>query len=92
MAFKGMDVDVLTNVHTQLTSLQGQLDTLIQSLTTQVNTAHENWKGNDSAQFESDWNSNHKGALTNASHAITAFAATLNKNIMAQDTVSSQYH
>ncbi|RNI22276.1 WXG100 family type VII secretion target [Flexivirga caeni] len=91
MAFKGMDVDILTGVHTQLTSLQGQLDTLIQQLTTQVNTAHEHWDGSDSTQFESEWASSHKVALTNASHAITSFASKLNSNIQAQEQTSSTY-
>ncbi|MBD2758113.1 WXG100 family type VII secretion target [Yimella sp. cx-573] len=88
MANKGMDTDIARGVHSQLTGLHGQLTNLISSIGSQVTTVHGAWDGADSIQFESEWSSVHRPALTNAASALEQFARTLMNNITTQETTS----
>lgn len=92
MANKGMDTDIARSVHTQLGGLHTQLTTLINNIGTQVSTVHGVWHGTDSTQFESEWSSVHRPALTNAANALEQFARTLMSNITNQETTSSTLH
>jgi len=73
----------------------GQLDTdqqtvtdLMQRVQASVNTLGQNWFGNDSSQFASDWAS-HSRQLQGAADAIAAMSRTARTQASDQQTTST---
>ncbi|MBT9258041.1 WXG100 family type VII secretion target [Phycicoccus sp. MAQZ13P-2] len=88
MARLGMDVDEVERVAGGLHQQSAALQQAISQITTLVNQAVHVWDGQDSRQFADWWNSQHKPALTKASHAIEELSRTAKKNAQDQRQVS----
>jgi hypothetical protein len=85
-----MDTDL---ANTQLSQLQAQgvdaVQTIINQLDSLLGQIADNWKGQDSLNFHSDWNSTLKTQLTNVHSSLTDFHSTFNRNIQDQVATSA---
>ena len=90
MALVGMDTDLATSQHTQL-STQGEqaIQQIIQTLDSLLGQIADNWRGNDSTNFHNDWQSTHRTQLSNIATSLGDFATTFNNNIQQQIQTSA---
>ena len=91
MAMEGMDISVMTGVHGKLVSLQGQLESVMSGLGSEVSTAAGAWKGPDSTQFENDWNSDYRPALSRLGTELQQYAQKVQQHIQRQQQTSATF-
>ena len=90
MARLGMDVDEVERISGQLGQQHGNLEQLINQVTTLVNSAVAAWDGQDAQHFQTTWNSQYKPNLTQASQAIQELSETAKRNAQEQREVSGR--
>lgn len=90
MALVGMDTDL---AQSQLSQLQNQGVDAVHAVITQLDALlgqiADNWKGQDSTSFHSDWNGNLKTQLANIQTQLADFHTKFNQNIQDQVATSA---
>ena len=85
---QGMQRDVVLTTAGQLDTDQQTVTELMQRTQASVNTLGQNWFGNDSSQFASDWAS-YSRQLQAAADAIAAMSRTARTQASDQQTTST---
>ena len=85
---QGMQREVVLTTAGQLDTDQQAVSDLMQRAQAAVNTLGQNWFGNDSSQFASDWAS-YSRALQTAADAIAAMSRTARTQASDQQTTST---
>ena len=91
MAWLGMNDD---EVSAQGNVLQQQAEAIRQLITKvdqEVDSLKQNWQGDDSKQFESEWTGTHRPELERAEKLLTEMKATIDREVAQQRDTSSQY-
>lgn len=88
MAMEGMDVEVVTGLHTQMSSLSQQLESIVTTMPGVVNHLEAAWRGADASRFVSEWPT-YQGQLQNALHALQAITQTTFVNLQQQEQASA---
>ena len=85
--FTGMDIEAVRNLATQMTQKAGEIDSLRQQLTGQLqNTA---WVGPDQQRFLSDWSGQYCTALNQVAEGLRDASARATKNANEQQQASA---
>jgi uncharacterized protein YukE len=90
MAFEGMDVDAVSGIYHQMTSLSQQLQSIVTSMPSLVNNLECAWKGPDAQQFAAQWPT-HQAHLQNALIGLEEICAHTQANLQQQEQTSSNY-
>jgi uncharacterized protein YukE len=90
MAFEGMDVDQVSNVYHQMTSLSQQLQTIATSMPRLVSELEGAWKGPDAQQFAAQWPT-HQAQLQNALTGLQEMCTHTQSNLQQQQQASNTY-
>lgn len=85
---QGMQREVVLTTAGQLDADQQRVADLMQRTQAAVNTLGQNWFGNDSSQFASDWAS-YSRQLQTAADAIAAMSKTARAQASDQQTTSA---
>jgi len=88
MAFEGMDVEVVSGIHTQMNNLCQQLQSVVTSMPSLVNNLEGAWKGPDAQQFAAQWPT-HQAQLQNALNGLHEICAHTQANLQQQQQTSS---
>ena len=84
--FTGMDIAAVRTLSQQLTAKAGDIRSLMQQLTTQLNNTQ--WVGPDQAQFLGDWQGQHCTALNNVISGLEDASARASRNADEQENAS----
>ena len=68
--WEGMNVDVVENQARQLQHLAEQTKQLISKIDGEIARLAENWHGDDSKRFHTEWEGQHKQALTQSAQIL----------------------
>lgn len=87
--WEGMNVDVVEQQARQLQQLAEQTKQLIQKIDGEVRRLAENWRGDDSKKFESEWEGQHKQSLTRSSQILEEMGQTATQQAQQQKQTSA---
>jgi uncharacterized protein YukE len=87
MAFIGMDVDAVRNLANQLNSKADEIDTIMNTLSSQLDGTQ--WVGTDADGFRSDWQGTHRAQLSAVAGALRDAATQATGNASQQDSTSA---
>jgi uncharacterized protein YukE len=88
MAFEGMDVEVVSGLHTQMNNLCQQLQGIAAAMPGLVSNLEGAWKGPDAQQFAAQWPS-HQAQLQSAVNALHEICTITQANILQQQQASN---
>lgn len=86
--FTGMDIPAVRNLSKQLKSRAGEIQTISQQLTGQLNSTP--WKGPDREQFHGDWNGQYRQALNTVVQGLEQASVRAMRNANEQEQASSR--
>ncbi|TWP54054.1 hypothetical protein FKR81_00335 [Lentzea tibetensis] len=84
--FYGMDIEAIRGLATQLGSKADEIDTIANTLTTQIDGA--NWAGPDADTFRTDWATTYRAQLTAVATALRDASTRATGNANQQDETS----
>ena len=84
--FTGMDIAAVRTLSQQMTAKAGEIRTLMQQLTSQLNGTQ--WVG-DRERFVGDWQSQHCSALNNVIQGLEEAASRAMRNADEQEAASN---
>ncbi len=90
MAFEGMDVDQVSSVYQQMTSLSHQLQSIATSMPRLVSELENAWSGPDAKQFAAQWPT-HQAQLQNALSGLQEMCTHTQSNLQQQQQASNTY-
>lgn len=88
MAMEGMDVEVVTGLHTQMSGLSQQLESIVTTMPGVVHNLEAHWLGADASRFVSEWPT-YQSQLQNALHALQEITQTTYVNLQQQQQASA---
>lgn len=86
--FTGMDIQAVRNLAQQLQQKAGEIDSLRQQLTGQLDSTP--WVGADRERFHSDWTGQYSTALNQVAEGLRDASARATQNANEQEQASSR--
>jgi WXG100 family type VII secretion target len=89
MAFEGMDPDQVEQYGHQLLTESSNVEHLMQTIGSHVNSLAASWQGSDSEQFQHEWSGNYVRQMHNAARALHDLGQAALRNAEDQRRTSS---
>lgn len=88
-SWEGMNLEVVEQQARQLQQLSEQITQLISKIDGEISRLAENWRGDDSKKFESEWQGQHKQALTQSAQILETMGQAAQQQAQQQQQTSA---
>ncbi|EWT04919.1 hypothetical protein N864_08625 [Intrasporangium chromatireducens Q5-1] len=85
---KGMNAEAVSASGDKLVAYKGEIDGIVEAVTSAVNTIKSNWGGHDADRFHSDWSSQRQ-VVSHAGDKLDAMGKKCKTNAEAQRQASA---